>query len=191
MNRFVIHAAAGAAALAGLLTIAPSDAAAEVRIGLDGEFAVPTNDGLRSAEGGPHFGVRLGYAFPTPLVDLVLEARGTTINFPSELKEEPDGWGGFGVLGGVRVGLSLGLVRPALFAHAGYGQTEVEGSDYNELDAGYLVDGGLAVTFTGLPYVGIGGHVAYNALVEAEQSNTSLPRTDQWISFGLHLELRL
>lgn len=188
MNR-ALRSAASAAALA-LLCAAPA-ARADVVIGLEGDYAFPTNDGLPTAESGPHFAARLGYALPIPVVDLVLEARGTTLNFPSELAEEKDGWAGWGVTGGFRAGLSLGLFRPALFAHAGYGEVEVHGSDYMARDDGYLVDGGLACTFVALPFVGIGAHVSYNALIEAEHSNTALPRSNQWFDIGLHVELRL
>jgi len=174
---------------AALLSAAPAQA--ELHFGLDADYTVPSNDGLRSAGNGPHFGARLGWAFDIPAVDLVLEARGSTLNFPSDLAEEKDGWAGFGVQGGFRLGVGLGAIRPAVFAHAGYGETEVNGSDYTELHNGYLIDGGVAATFTLLPLVGIGAQVAYNVLIEEEHTNTALPRSAQWVSFGIHLELRI
>lgn len=187
-----ISLTAALAALAALcvLALAPS-ARAEVHVALDGDYTVPINDGLRSAGNGPHFGARLGWAFDLPTVDLVLEARASTLNFPSDLEEEKDGWAGFGVQGGLRVGVDLAGIRPAAFVHAGYGETEVNGSDYVELHNGYLIDAGASVTFTLLPLVGVGAQVAWNTLIEEEHTNTSLPRSADWLSFGLHLELRI
>lgn len=184
MTRFALLAAV-------FSTLAVTPALAEVHLALDGAYAWTTNDGLRSAEAGPHFGGRLGWAFDIPGVDIVLEARGTTINFPSELEEEEDGWGGWGAQGGLMVGVGLGIVRPSIFAHVGYGQTEVEGSDYNELRHGVLLDGGLAATFTLMPVVGFGVHLGYNALLELEEKNTTRPDSSQWFSAGLHIEARL
>lgn len=173
------------------LTLTAGPALAEFHFAIDGDYAINTNDGLRSADSGPHVGARIGWAFGLPMVDLVLEARGTTLNFPSTLAEEKDGWGGWGAQGGLRVGVDIAGFRPALFAHGGYGQTEVQGSDYSELHNGYLIDAGLSTTFTLLPVVGIGAQVAYNWLIEEEHTNTALERNAEWISFGLHLEFRL
>ena len=189
MTRPTIRAVAAAFVAAGLLLATP--AAAELRFALDADYTVPTNDGLRSAGHGPHFGARLGWAFDLAPAELVLEARGSSLNFPSDLAEEKDGWAGFGAQGGLRVGVDLLGWRTALFAHGGYGETEVNGSDYVELHNGYLIDAGASVTFTLLPLVGVGGQVAYNWLIEEEHSNTALERTAEWISFGVHLELRI
>lgn len=172
------------AALAAL-ALAWTPAAADVQIGLDVDYTVPSS-GLTSAGDGPHFGARLGYALGLPVVDLVLEARGTTLNFPSDLAEEKDGWAGFGVQGGGRLGVGLGIFRPAVFAHVGYGETEAIGSDYIDRYSGYLIDGGLAATFTALPVVGVGVQLAYNVLLDMERDEAA-----EWVSFGLHLEFRL
>lgn len=177
-----------AACAAGL---AATPALADVHVALDGHYSWPTNDGLRNAHSDPQFGVRLGWAFDIPVVDIVLEARGLTLNFGSDLDEEKDGWAGWGAQGGLQVGVGLGAIRPAFFAHVGYGETEVVGSDYSELRHGILLDGGLAVTFTLLPVVGVGAHLVYNALLEQEETSASRPDSSQWLSLGLHLEFRL
>lgn len=174
------------AALALGLVLAAPAAASDFQVAIDLDYTVPTNDGLDSAGHGPHFGARVGYALGLPVVDLVLEARGTTLNFPSNLEEEKDGWAGWGVQGGARVGVGLGVFRPALFAHVGYGETEVSGSDYVSHHGGYLIDGGLAATFTLLPVVGFGAQVAYNTLLDMEKDSTA-----EWVSFGAHVEFRL
>lgn len=183
---------------AALLALLPGTAAA-AHIALEANLLLPSDDRLTD-DFSNGFSLRFGSDYSLGLLTLSPEislgyanlgqGREPGIDLGPDAPAIPIHFDVYSVraLAGARLGLPLGLLRPGVFAHLGYGWA-VFGVDADaskrdvslDNDHGLAWDAGVSLDFTPIPVVEVGVHAAYNRL--------ELDEAMGWTSVGAHLAL--
>ncbi len=172
-------------ALAALLLAAgslagASPAQAKLIYGLQlGATSAAADDGKRWQKFGVEFAGRGGWELPIPFFDAELELLAGMSHFGGDPDDTPMVWNArVGMRGGVNWAL-----YPQGFFHVGYGR----GFGYRfGAPKGVVVDVGVALDLTAIPYLRLGIYGAYNHMVFADAVKVSGGDRDlQWFSFGI------
>jgi hypothetical protein len=164
----------GAAAFTALLAFS-SPAFAEVALGFDLDYAAPIKvDAVKSGYG---FGIRLGNQIHVPLVAITPELGFTYHGFTGDYG--PKVYRG---IAGLRLAVGE-VIRPGVFAHAGYGARKVEFAGQADTSSSFTYDFGAFLDFTLLPFLNLGVHAAYNQWTGGDKTSF------QYATVGAHAAL--
>lgn len=153
-----------------LCFLCPHPARADIEVGGDVDYALPTNEDLSSGGG---FAVRLGNRFD-----------GHFSSVTPELSLSYHSFSGFSAprgAGGVRLAIGS-LVMGGLYAHAGLAR--LTGNELDRADLAFALDVGGFLDLAALDSFHVGAHAAYNRL-----SDTELDDSLVFATFGLHAEV--
>lgn len=165
------------------VTLTPCTASADILIGAGAEVAVPLGDDL--GDHGVGFGLDafVAYILPLPFLDIAVGADGGYTWFS---EGDTDFTLDIGqILGQLRVGADLVVVKPEVFAGVGYGWLSGAGSDFVKEHGGLSWQVGASLGFSGLPLVSLGLHAAYN---EIHYDDGTEP-VYQWVDVGLNAQI--
>ena len=153
-------------------TAAPSTALADTAVAADLDYAAPVKvDGVSSGWG---FGFRLGSQMRAPLVSVTPELGFTYHTFGGDASTKV-----YRGIGGLRLGVGE-VIRPGVFAHAGYGWRKVDFAAQSDTASSFTYDLGAFLDFTLLPLLNIGVHAAYNQWTGGSQPSF------QFATAGVH-----
>ncbi|MFO0678273.1 MAG: hypothetical protein U0169_17180 [Polyangiaceae bacterium] len=141
-----------AALVVAFVLLVPGTARAQVVLAGDVNVSVAATPKLINTGAGG--AIRLGYRVKIPLVALTPEVGGAYHHFGSS----PAGEGIARGFGGARLAIGE-IVKPSVFAHAGYGASVGTGGS-----AAFTYDVGAALDFTALPVLDFGIHGSYASL---------------------------
>lgn len=167
--RSVASVLAAVAALIALPNLAHAGSGS--RLGLDLDYASDINESISSA--GKGLALRYGYKLDLLVLSLTPEAGGGIYWFgePAEPRLLTGFVGGRATFGKV--------LEPGVFAHVGYGSMKIA----DESRGGTTVDAGVTLDLTMLPFIDLGVHAAYDAVLVKDAD------AFDWFRVGAHAAL--
>lgn len=163
------------ASLVALATFPSTALGGDTALAFDLDYATPIDaDAVASGWG---FGIRLGSQMHVPLLVATPE-----VGFTYHKLGDTVGPTVYRGVGGLRLAVGE-VIRPGIFAHAGYGWLELDLAGRSETSSSFTYDLGASLDFTLLPLLNVGVHGAYNRWTGGDQP------AFQFATLGAHAAL--
>ncbi len=126
----------------------------------------------------------IGYELPLPLLIASVEARMGRITLRPRLGvDDATAEYVYRASAGARVGFSVLVFAPQVFAHVGWGWLSGNTDVSVVSNRGLSYEAGAALDFDALPFVRVGVYTSYNRLVHQRKDDEQKDTT--WVAYGL------